>query len=741
LLIYTLISVVMTWPLGGNLFSRYLMFSGIDEYQFVWSFWWTRYALLERHTWPLFSDMLYHPFGTSLAFNTNASLLALLGIPITTVWGAESAYNLAVFASFIFSAFTMYLLVNYLVRDRRAAFLGGVIFAFSTFKFWQATGHLDNISTQFFPLYVLFFIKMLREPASQLRYAGFAGLTLGFIFLTDYYQTVYALFFSLCYLVYYLLGHDGGQAEDVAPARRRISNRAAWITLVKRLITLTVVFVVIASPLLAADIIDIRNGYYVKAGGEDIFYADMAGFFVPASKLFTAIPWLNEANRPIIHGGGIESLVYAGWVVIVLVAVGTMRLARRLAEFRFWLAFLLLCFLFALGPQPHLLGKALPIPGPYLLWESVPLLNNACIPARFDLLITFAAGVLVGYTVRAILGWLPQRWPQVRPATLAALFLILITPLMLIEHLTLPFIAKGYNLTHPIIFDQIAATPGDFAVLTLPTYSNGNIIAEPLAMYDQTMHQKKILAAYISRPLPDFATYYQDERFISALSALPQGREQAGLDLQATLSDSRALNFYRLDAARLVYYLDIGYIVAHPPAMPVGALSFLSETLPLEQVYSTAADADKASTVVYRVRGEEVRPLAEFSDLELAARASRIFRLRGWEEQPVEDKAGGFSYVRMSSSEGEIVAPVRAAGDYTVTATLRPTGGQQTLSIYLNDEDSPATSVPLTSDGWQKQSVTIGSAHWRAGMNKLRLQVSGGAGTAVRGIVFTKRNL
>ncbi|PZR97008.1 MAG: hypothetical protein DLM69_10395, partial [Candidatus Chloroheliales bacterium] len=221
LVIYGIIAVVMTWPLAADL-SGHILRGRVDEYMFMWGFWWMRYSLGTLHTWPFHTDMLYHPFGTELAFHTWSPLVSTLSIPIQDAWGVEVAFNLAILAAYIFSAFSMYLLVNYLVRDRRAAFVGGLVFAFSTFKFYQTTGHIHVISTQFLPIYLLFFIRMLREADHRRRHAAFAGLSLGFIFLIDYYQTVYALFFSLCYLIYYLFSRNpsaegGVDALDPSP--------------------------------------------------------------------------------------------------------------------------------------------------------------------------------------------------------------------------------------------------------------------------------------------------------------------------------------------------------------------------------------------------------------------------------------------------------------------------------------------------------------------------------------------
>ncbi len=777
LFVYTLISIVMTWPVTANLRGGYTLFGSPDEYMFVWGFWWMHYSLADLHTWPYHTNMLYYPFGTGLAFHTDTPLITLLFSPITGASGPAVAYNLAILVSFIFSAFSMYLLVNYLVRDKRAAFFGGIVFAFSTFKFMQAAGHIHIVSTEFFPIYVLFFILMLREPAHRHRYALFAGLSLGFVFLIDYYQTVYAMFFSICYLTYYLFGKAGanppangepsptpapveaataGEAQltstDELPylapppsavhglttigtrpasrgslrlfAGRRLFNRKVVLSTVGLLAILGVVFLIIGSPLLYADYSDITNGYYVKWGGEDIFYADMAGFFVPYTPLLSNYV-VAHLNALIIGPAGPEAVVYAGWAVIILVAIGTLRLTRRLIGFRFWLVFILICYVFALGPQPHFLGTALPIPGPYALWAQIPLLNNARIPSRFDLLITFAGGILVAYTIRDLLTSIPQRWPRIKQGALAIAFLVLLTPLMLLENLVMPLATQGYHLQEPTAaFAQIAADPSDGAVLDLPL--DGANIHDSIEhiMYEQTLHQKFAFSGSISRPLPEFNQYYGNDEYISLFDTDPTGKAKGGDQIEQVLTNTKAMNFYRHDAAQLAYYLDVHYIIAHPASMPLKALQFLSETLPLEQL--NPQNAATGNEVVYRIRTDLIAPLVETNTIQLGGKGAAIFRLMGWYE-PYTDQAGGFNFAWLGTASGQLLTTVRDPADYTVAVQLQPmivNNRPQTLTIYANDETSPVATFQLSKYEWQQRSFVISREHWRSGINTLHLTMT-----------------
>ena len=57
----------------------------------------------------------------------------------------------------------MFMLSRYLVKNDYAAFIAGLIFAFSPMHIAQSYSHLQWTTMEFMPLFVLFFLMMLRE--------------------------------------------------------------------------------------------------------------------------------------------------------------------------------------------------------------------------------------------------------------------------------------------------------------------------------------------------------------------------------------------------------------------------------------------------------------------------------------------------------------------------------------------------------------------------------------------------
>src|SRR5512147_2264756 len=113
LLFYTLLALIMTWPLITQLGTH---FAGNNEdlWTFQWDNWWTRYAL--QHGYDiLFTPVQFYPVGVSLAAHSLSFYNSLLWIPLAALVGDIAAYNITVLLTFILSGYTMYKLMEYLL--------------------------------------------------------------------------------------------------------------------------------------------------------------------------------------------------------------------------------------------------------------------------------------------------------------------------------------------------------------------------------------------------------------------------------------------------------------------------------------------------------------------------------------------------------------------------------------------------------------------------------------------------
>ncbi|MDD9938991.1 MAG: hypothetical protein OXT09_35715 [Myxococcales bacterium] len=73
----------------------------------MWSLWWTKHALSSAQN-PFWTDLIFHPHGTSLAFHSYPFVYGVLSVPLQWLLpgkeGLAATFNLIVFTSFVMSA-------------------------------------------------------------------------------------------------------------------------------------------------------------------------------------------------------------------------------------------------------------------------------------------------------------------------------------------------------------------------------------------------------------------------------------------------------------------------------------------------------------------------------------------------------------------------------------------------------------------------------------------------------------
>ena len=161
---YLLLTLGLTYPLVTQ-FGRAIPGDGFDGWQNYWNLWWAKTALLEQHTHPWFTNMLYHPTGVGLLFHTLNAFNGFITLPVQLAFGLLPAYNAAVLLSFTLGGLGAYLLARYVLgpgSSRLAAFAAGVIFTFSPFHIAHLLGHMQVISLEWIPFYALYLLKTVQ---------------------------------------------------------------------------------------------------------------------------------------------------------------------------------------------------------------------------------------------------------------------------------------------------------------------------------------------------------------------------------------------------------------------------------------------------------------------------------------------------------------------------------------------------------------------------------------------------
>ncbi|MEZ4769052.1 MAG: hypothetical protein R2844_11600 [Caldilineales bacterium] len=291
LVIYTLLSLLLTLPLALRL-TTHVPGDGIDDPALAWNLWWIKHSLIDRQINPFASQWMFYPVGINLAFYTLTLWNGLLSIPLQSAFSIVVASNLLLLSSFVLGGYGAYLLCLEVLRSvgdtRRgrqrlildgAAFLGGILYAFSSSKlFYASLGQFNIASSQWIPFAVFFTLRSVR-PGAGLREPLLAAL---FILLQAYAELTYAAFLGIfvALVAIWQLAQFFWPADQDAPRQRR----QGLARLLRNLALIAVVFVAGLTPILANMLPDMRaeGDFLVEGGGfADVFSADLAGYALP----------------------------------------------------------------------------------------------------------------------------------------------------------------------------------------------------------------------------------------------------------------------------------------------------------------------------------------------------------------------------------------------------------------------------------------------------------------------------
>jgi hypothetical protein len=219
LIIFTFVSVVMTWPLlSPRIFTEISGDIGdpvLNTYLICWDI-----KAFFTHPGQIFNANFFYPRRNVLVYSEILIPQAVASVPFYLVTrNPLFTYNLAVFLTFPLSAFFMYLAANYFFKNRQSAFICGLLYGFSLYRINQL-GHLQVLSCQWLPLVFLYFHKFIttrKWPAlalfllfyglqslSYLYLAIWLGYLLAFLFL--YFIVKEKLFFNKEFVFKTLLG-------------------------------------------------------------------------------------------------------------------------------------------------------------------------------------------------------------------------------------------------------------------------------------------------------------------------------------------------------------------------------------------------------------------------------------------------------------------------------------------------------------------------------------------------------
>ena len=181
ILYFTVMTVVMTWPLVTRMGDSMVGLVG-DNIYFVWMICWFKKALFDLGVNPFNIWFLNYPEGWSLAYTEITQANLAIAMPFYFIGGEVFAYNMAMIFTFVLSGLGMYLWVRQLSGRWDAALLAGTVYAFIPYHFAHfRIGHLNLSGMQWFPFYFMCLWDLLKRQDWSWKTVLLGGIALGLI--------------------------------------------------------------------------------------------------------------------------------------------------------------------------------------------------------------------------------------------------------------------------------------------------------------------------------------------------------------------------------------------------------------------------------------------------------------------------------------------------------------------------------------------------------------------------------
>ncbi len=525
---------------------------GADLYQFLWNLWYFKHALV-LGTNPFLCHIAFYPEGFITALSPFTPLYGLFSIPMQLLGlSLMQCYTILIIWTYAASGLFTYLLIRHFKVSRIASFLGGLTYAFCTYRLVHILfGQLNLAATEWAPLYALLLLRLIERPSAK------RGALLGLVFLaqlyTSYYYAVFVLLFTLIVLVVKMgweqrpFRHSArlsrlvgllsalallwGLVSSQVPSVRigRLSPRTLsicgwtllvlWFLIFRRPRAFAVFAKKMARPIATAVVVVLAGfspalGSMLSKPFEGQLSARLSNdFYMSLNAWHLLVPhhqsllWGHLVKKlfPQFTNLSIEVFQYPGLVLIALLAVSVLYI-RKVRGLSLWLACCTVFLLAMLGdvftagigsdqfnyftPRNDTFFM-LPI---WPIFKRIPLMGAARVSARFGIMLVMCGAVAASLVADSLLSRLH------RAASRTAVGLVLCA-VCFVDLLPGPLPMTSLHV--PKVFETVRDMPGDFTVLEFPTgFFTGSGFVGTSGMRDminQTVHHKRLIGHAIGK--------------------------------------------------------------------------------------------------------------------------------------------------------------------------------------------------------------------------------------------------
>lgn len=536
--IFAILTAVFTYPLSVRAGSV-IVGDNPDAHLFVWTFAWLAHAFANQ---PLgfFDANIFHPLQNTLAFSENLVGSGLIAAPIIWITGNPLlALNAVSLLSVLLCGCGAYVLARRLGLSLAAAFICGIVFAFSQARFFRI-GQLHLTTVQWIPFALAYLHTYLdRGRARDLRIA-----------------------IALFTLQAITTGHGAvflAVAMAVVIAHRAITGWRRPVFHIMRDAGVIGVLLLLPAVLIAIPYQIVQREMGLRRFLENWTVAGVSYIASPSRlhqaviNLFTPVDEVNATAHAYLFPGYLPILLS---LMAIAMAIRAGTGARRLT----------VCYgLIALISALLIAGPPLSL-WPFVYW--LPAFNFIRVPSRFVILLVLALAVLSALAIEGITARLPVR---TRWWTAAAVAL-----LMLGEFAVAPLDVASFSTRPPAAERWLADQPKPFVVAEVPMSGapreQTRYMLHSMAHWQNTVHgysgieppQHTALYAAM-KGFPDTASVAQLRAFgvthvVVHIDAYPAERWPA---VENALSGQAALDQVFQDARSRVYRVRYD-----PPASP-----------------------------------------------------------------------------------------------------------------------------------------------------------------------------
>ncbi|MHB8565931.1 MAG: hypothetical protein ACYC7D_03190 [Nitrososphaerales archaeon] len=571
MLTYVLFTIFFTWPLAAN-FTTFFNGNVQDIFHELW------YLHLGSTSqfgpfFAFYTNTIFYPTGVPLFFQVVSPFNTLIFAALSPYIGEIASYNFLYMFTFYAAAFTMYIFVKYLTKNKYAAFFSGLAFAFAPIHTSQGLAHLNIMSSEFIPLYGYFFIRMAREI--RFRNALYAGAAMVLNAMCDLHMLLMALTITVCFLIFYGLF----KRRDVF--NKPFIKRFAIMSLFAGVLGITVYFQTLYGLLFVPAAFG--KAAAITAGG--LFggkSSALSAFFIPANqnsfvgKYFVQFYTVaTGVSRPPTE----QIRSFIGYTVLSMAVIGLVAY-RKKREVLFWLFTSAVGFMIALGPFVNIGGQFLPGIWDWLYY-LVPFFSAFRTPYRFDYIVAFGFAILAGYGIVAIMDRISRARMKIKwVSALKLLVLALLVSTLVLEFVPIPY-TEIYAVP-PKIYQIIANDHSNFTVLEIPVKKSLSIF-----LYYQSYYNHPLINGGVAR-IPQYpTTLIQSAPFIDELGQYLPNREPKNDTIIRTSLTSSSPGNLTLEALQIAPYIlaeyHVKYVILHKDLMTAkyGAkvMSFVAQAL------------------------------------------------------------------------------------------------------------------------------------------------------------------